>query len=284
MPYSQPVTELIKRRYSCRTYQPTPIDADKRQPLEAFMSAVRTGPFGAPVRFQLLAATAEDRAALRGLGTYGFIQGATGFIVGAVQDGLRNMEDFGYCMEQVVLCATDLGLGTCWLGGTFNRSAFAARAGLRQGEVMPAVAATGYIASKRGLMDRIIRRGAGAEHRLAWTQLFFRERFDQPISAEDAGLYATALEMVLRAPSASNKQPWRIIRQGSAWHFYLQRTPGYNSGRLVQIADMQRVDLGIAMCHWELTAHELGLPGRWLLQPADIAGASSVEYIASWVG
>lgn len=249
------------------------------------MSATRAGPFGVPVRFLLLAATAEDRGALRGLGTYGFIQGATGFIAGMVRDGPRNLEDFGYCMEQVVLCATDLGLGTCWLGGTFNRSAFAVRAGLRQGEQMPGVIAVGHIASTRSWMDRIIRSGAAGEHRYSWPQLFFRERFGQPISAEDAGPYAPALEMVRLAPSASNKQPWRIIRDGAAWHFYLQRTTGYKAGRLVQIADMQRVDLGIALCHWELTVRELGLPGHWLLQEPTIAGPGSpVEYTATWLG
>jgi hypothetical protein len=273
MPYSQPVTELIKRRYSCRTYLPTPIEEGKRQQLEAFMSSNQTGPFGAPVRFLLLAATAEDRGALRGLGTYGFIQGATGFIVGMVRDGPRNLEDFGYCMERIVLYATDLGLST-----------FAVRAGLREGEQMPAVAAVGHIAIKRSWMDRIIRGGAGAEHRYPSPQLFFRERFGQPVSFEDAGPYAPALEMVRQAPSASNKQPWRIIQDGSAWHFYVQRTPGYRSARLVQLPDMQRVDLGIAMCHWELTAGELGLPGHWLVQkPAIAEPDSTAEYTATWL-
>jgi hypothetical protein len=286
MQYSQPITDLIKRRYSCRTYLPIPMEEAKRQQLEAFISSTQAGPFGTRVRFQLLAATDEDRAALRGLGTYGFIQGATGFIIGTVQDGPRNLEDFGYCMEQVILFATDLGLGTCWLGGTFNRSTFAARAGLRAGEQMPAVTAVGYIASKPRLIERIIRRGAGSQNRYSWLQLFFRGRFGQPISAEDAGPYATALEMVRLAPSASNRQPWRIIQDGSAWHFYLQRTPGYRRGaRLGQVPDLQRADMGIAMCHWELTAQETGLHGHWVIQEPAIGRPDNLtEYTASWLG
>ena len=35
------------------------------------------------------------------------------------------------------------------------------------------------------------------------------------------------LEMVRRGPSASNKQPWRVVRAGERWHLYLQRTRGY---------------------------------------------------------
>jgi len=64
---------------------------------------------------------------------------------------------------------------------------------------------------------------------------------------------------------------------------YLQRTPGYKSGRLVQIADMQRVDLGIAMCHFELVARERGLAGTWVHEDPSIAPLDKgVEHIATW--
>ena len=95
--------------------------------------------------------------------------------------------------------------------------------------------------------------------------------------------------MVRLGPSASNKQPWRIIQDGSTWHFFLQRTPGYGSGSLVfnllRLADLQRVDMGIAMCHWELAARELGLQGKWVVKDPDIDKPDGqTEYIASWVG
>ena len=71
------------------------------------------------------------------------------------------------------------------------------------------------------------------------------------------------------APSASNKQPWRVVRRGDDWHFYLQRTKGYGKGSalfaVLRLADLQRVDLGIALCHFELAARELGLAGEWVL-------------------
>jgi len=82
--YSKPVTDIIKQRFSCRTYLDQPIAEEKRQRLAEFISSINLGPLGAPVRFALIAATEQDRNSLRGLGTYGFIKGATGFIVGAV--------------------------------------------------------------------------------------------------------------------------------------------------------------------------------------------------------
>jgi len=93
--------------------------------------------------------------------------------------------------------------------------------------------------------------------------------------------------MVRLAPSASNKQPWRILRQGNAWHLYLRRTPGYGGG-LVSLflarADLQRVDMGIAICHFELTAGEIGLKGAWEVKEPAIARPDNLtEYIVSWV-
>ena len=65
-------------------------------------------------------------------------------MVGAVEPGSGDLEDYGYCLERAVLAATDLGLGTCWLGGTFNKSSFARKIDIAEGEVMPAVIAMGY--------------------------------------------------------------------------------------------------------------------------------------------
>ena len=92
------------------------------------------------------------------------------------------------------------------------------------------------------------------------------------------------------APSASNKQPWRIVRRrkGEAWELRLQRTPGYGKGsltfRLLRLADLQRVDMGIAMCHFELAAREAGLPGRWVPGRASPGVAGAVpEHVVTWV-
>jgi nitroreductase len=279
------IVEVVERRFSCRTYLDRPIEAETRETLERFLSSVEPGPFGTPTRFKLVAATPEDEGALRGLGTYGFIKGATGFILGAAGDGERNLENFGYRLEEIVLFATALGLGTCWLGGTFTRSSFAQRMGLRDGESMPAVVSVGYISKQRGLVDRIIRRQAAGTTRKPWAQLFYQGALGTPLSKGAAGVYRVPLEMVRLGPSASNKQPWRVVQQGYAWHFYMQRTRGYRDrNQLVQVADMQRIDLGIAMSHFTLAARELGQDGRWILDEPGIERPGVLtEYTASWV-
>ena len=118
-----------------------------------------------------------------------------------------------------------------------------------------------------------------------WDGLFFDGPSAAPLGEDAAGPYAVPLEMVRLAPSASNKQPWRIVRIGRDWHFFLERTPGYwgRSKRLAKIADLQRVDIGIAMCHFALAAQEVGLQGEWVVADPDLElGGRPLEYRATW--
>jgi nitroreductase len=292
VPNPKSITEIVHERFSCRSYLQEPIGEETRRQLVDFMSLTTTGPFGNRARFELVAATEQDRAALRDLGTYGFIKGATGFIVGAVAEADKHLEDFGYLMECIVLFATDLGLGTCWLGGTFTKSSFAERISLIRAESMPAVISVGIMAPRPRRVDSLIRLGVSADRRLSWNRLFFDGGLDAPLSREAAGDYAVPLEMVRLGPSASNRQPWRIIRGVDAsqpgWHFYLQRSRRYRSGALRGLlggADLPRVDMGIAMSHFELAVGALGLEGRWEVKEPHIEKTDVlVEYIASWVG
>lgn len=279
-----PVAQTAHRRYSCRTYLSEPLPAVRREKVAELLAAVKSGPFDTPVRFRLLAADQNDTKALRGLGTYGFISGAPAFIVGAVARGARDLEDYGHTLERVVLGATDLGLGTCWLGGSFSRSHFAQAVELGPNESLPAVAALGNPVehAERGLMRRFI----GGHKRLPFGQLFFDRSFTQPLTPDAAGPYAAVLATLRIGPSASNKQPWRVLREGEAWHLFLRRTPGYREGtvltRLLQTADLQRVDMGIAMCHFELAARELGLDGRWVHKAPPLELPEGTEYSATW--
>jgi len=280
------IDDIVKRRYSCRTYVNRPIEATDRQRLSEFLVSLGAAPLGSRTRFSLVAANENDRESLKGLGTYGFIKGASGFIVGAVEPGPKDMEDYGYRLEQAVLAATDLGLGTCWLGGSFTKSSFARKIGATRSEVVPAVVAVGY--ATEGSRNTRVRERAGSDHRLPPEQLFWEGELGESLDLSLVAGYADVLAAVRWAPSASNKQPWRLLRSGETWHFYLQRTKGYGKGSavfsLLRLADLQRVDMGIAMCHFELAARERGLAGRWVVeQPALDTSAEGLEYTVSWI-
>ena len=237
----------------------------------------------------MLAASAPgDEAALKRLGTYGTIRGASAFILGAAEPRGMYLEDFGHAMERLVLAATGLGLGSCWIGGFFTRGTFSRRLEATRGERIPSVAAVGRMADRGAAEEGLMRRFAGGSRRKPWDELFFDGGFGTVLAPENAGGYATPLEMVRRAPSASNRQPWRVVRRGRSWHFFIRRTPGYPppfSRKFFGVEDLQRVDSGIAMCHFELAAREHGLAGTWVVSPPSIPLPDSLtEYSATWEG
>ena len=284
--FNAPITETIYQRFSCRSYQREPISAEKREDLQTFIDRLPTGPFGAHQRFDLVAATESNGNSLRGLGTYGFIKNAPAFIVGAMTPADYDHENFGYLMEAIILYATSIELGTCWLGGTFTKSSFARKMKLTVDESMPAVTSIGEYANPERKRQGIASRTAGSDRRLPWDDLFYNEKLDVPLSRDKAAEYARSLEMVRLGPSASNKQPWRIVKHERFWRFYLRRTPGYRKDlvkRILDLCDLQRLDMGIAMCHFELTARELGLVGEWAVETdLDINPDELTEYVVSW--
>jgi hypothetical protein len=285
---NRPITEIISERFSNRTYHKRPIRDDHREKIEEFLSAGVKSPFGSETRFRLIAASDEDMNSLRDLGTYGMIKNAQGFIVGAVKVTEKCLEDYGFMLERIVLFATGLGLGTCWLGGTFKKSGFARSISLRDNEALPAVIATGYSMDKPSIRDSIIRFGAGSKNRKPWQSLFFSGEMNSALTEKTAGAYRVPLEMVRLAPSASNKQPWRIIKDidGEIFHLYLQRSKGYDKNwKLLGREDLQRIDMGIAMCHFEVTAREAGLMGKWDIDdPGLDIPAEGCEYVVTWKG
>ena len=54
--------------------------------------------------------------------------------------------------------------------------------------------------------------------------------------------------------------------------------------RLLRLADLQRIDMGIAMCHFELVAQQCGLKGCWEVDdPGLEKPGESIEYTVSWI-
>ncbi len=281
--YNTPVCDLVTKRYSCRSYSLVLISNTAFADLEDFIATLPIGPFNVPNRFLPVTAGGDRRGNLRGLGTYGAIKDPAGFVIGVSSRSDMDMEDFGYRMELIVLKAAELDLGTCWLGGSFTRWSFSRKAGLIKGETIPAVCSFGAPA-----VAKTLNQVAESRKRFKWEALFFDNDFGNPLNYGQAGKYANLLEMVRLAPSAKNYQPWRIVRQGNRWHFFIQRHKGYREfvvPMLTGIADLQRMDMGIAMAHFELAAREAGLDGSWEVVGPDIPVTNSLmHYCVTWNG
>ena len=274
------VVDLIKERTSVRNYEEKELSQETKKLIIYFMDKVE-GPFSSKIRFKLI-----DRVDFQNdnvkLGTYGVIKGAKSFLIAALEkEDKLALVNLGFQLENIILYATSLDIGTCWLGGTFKRSDFEKVIELKDNEVLPVITPIGYKKSGSSLVDSIIRFGAGSNKRKALSSIVYNENFSTSLVLEDKDKWFQPLEMLRLAPSASNKQPWRIIKEGNNFHFYISHTPGYGNSLGFEI---QRVDIGIAMCHFELTLKELGILGRWeTLEQNSIVPPENNEYIVSWL-
>jgi hypothetical protein len=276
MKLSRPITEVIKIRKSCRTYANTSIEKAKRDEIEKFINELSTENF----RFVLID---RDNSQIKAekLGTYGVIRGATTFVAGIMKKDYKMIEHFGFAFEKIILLLTDMKLGTCWLGASFERKRFSTRLHISDSETVPIVTPVGDPGTGFNFHSTLVKLIARPDKRVPGDKLFFSDNFSTPLSSDCAGNYATALEMVRLGPSAGNMQPWRILKLDNTFHFYLKRSSFYTN-RLVY--DIQRNDIGIAMCHFELTAREMGLNGEWNVnKPNTVTGDNGLEYIISWV-
>ena len=260
-----PISEVIRKRTSWRTYNGEKLSPEDRDNLLSYVSDLEPV-FGSSIRFILV----DHESGAQKLGTYGFIKDARHFVLGAVKPGDMSIEAYGYAMEKIILQATRMGLGTCWLGGTFNRKGFLDALNPVEDEVMPAITPIGYTKDRR-TFGKAVRYFAGSRKRKPWSEMFFNPDFS-PLKTEEAGMYAEALEMVRLGPSASNGQPWRVVVDECA-HFYVNSRNGYES--------MNRLDMGIAFCHFELSLNEAGITGEWSISDPELS-STGLGYVATW--
>lgn len=262
------IAELVRERRSVRTFDGTPLCAEDRAQLEQYLSHMET-PFDVPMEFRMLDAKAYGLSSP-------VVTGTDLYVAGKVKRGALAEVAYGFALETFVLRALSLGVGTVWIAGTMDRPAFERAMELRDDEFLPAVSPLGYPAKKRALRDAAMRRAIKADTRLPFESLFFEDSFDRPLTPECAGDFREALELVRLAPSAVNKQPWRVVKQGGAFHFYKKSSlPANPKG------DVQKLDIGIALAHFMLALEAQDIPGRVLQSDPGMPCGKDTEYMLS---
>lgn len=266
--FNKPINEIIKKRHSVRNYENTGISNDVKEKLQAYLDEINNseGPFGGKVKIQLIQKEDTDKAIK--LGTYGVIKGANYYLAVAYKKSNYDLEDLGFLFEKVILHCTSLGLGTVWLGGTFNKGNFARVMQLKEDEMLPIVSPVGIEGGKKSILARMF--GSNTFRRKDFAQIFFNENFDTSLTPEEAKEYNEVLEMVRLAPSAVNKQPWRILKEDNIYHIY-------SEGK----SEISRIDIGICICHFCLSAKEKGLKGE--IKVLSGKEDNKYKYVASWI-
>jgi len=241
--------EAARERRSRRSFDGSRVGEELLAALQESCERVRPAP-GA--RAVLAPSVSEDL--FRGIvGSYGRITGASSALlfVGSA-DSRQALPAVGYTGEAIILEATALGLGTCWVGGMFDGGLARTTAGVADGEKVFSVSPVGQPMQKVSNTERLV---YGMR----------RPKPRRPVEhiapdLHDRGWPTWArpgVESARIAPSASNRQPWRFRAEGGAIviSFDGPDTPIVS----------KRLDCGIAMLHFELAVRAAGASGSWEL-------------------
>lgn len=220
----QRLSDAISHRVSCRSYA-APLSAADWAAL-----AYAAGRYTLPgARLCLL--RVEETLFTGTLLTAGRITGCRAVaVVIASSTVTRSKVHAGICGEAFCLEATSMGLGTCWITGTYKKKQLTLP--LQPGEAILGVIAVGHPAE--GAIQPANRRRKPLE------RLCQSDPREWP---EAARRVARAVQM---APSAMNLQPWSMDHSPTRF--------------ILDTSDRAQLELGIAMCHAELL---LTLPHTW---------------------
>lgn len=241
------IKKIISERVSVRTFDP-----DKSVPADVIgmmRSAVTdaNSPFGGEFTIKL----AEFQ--LKGPqspGTYGTISGASWYLLMGIADDELSALSAGYAMERVVLRATELGLGSCWIALTFKKDDFEREVKMPDGETLRIISPLGYAAPKRRLLERMTRAVIRSSSRRSMNELFSFGRWGNDVPEDNK--FFQPLALMRLAPSAKNTQPWRALVEGeNVWFYYVKKS------------EASLLDVGIGLCHFDLTLHSEGVEGEW---------------------
>lgn len=234
--------EAIKKRKSRRTYLGTTIDESK-------ISIIKTLINNYNLEGDLSIEFVEDGSqAFNSLSkSYGMFKGVRSLIALKGKKADPNLkEKLGRYGELLVLEATKIGLGTCWVGGTFDHSSDLVK--VMENEELHCLITIGNIADEKSLKEKFI-------HKLSHVKSKSREDLyssDSPILPQ---WFLQGMEAVLKAPSAKNSQKIKFEFKGG------QVTASIEDSYVFDL-----IDLGIAKTHFSIATggtFELGNPGKF---------------------
>lgn len=235
--------DAINIRTSIRSYDPDPIDDDTARQLDMTIDAVN---MLADAHIQLVR---DQPAVFADANASGHLNNAANYlaVVGPKDDGAR--ERAGFYTERVVLAATLRGLGTCWVGGSWDRSKAARHCRLSAGEEL-------YLGVVIGYPERHFDRMAKSYTELAAMRDAHREskayeQFTAPMSDEARAAapdwFKAGVQAAMKAPSAMNRQPIVFSYNPDDDTAAAMIDPNVESGQALN-------DLGIAKLHFQIGA------------------------------
>lgn len=242
--------QALKQRSSRRQFYSKIIEKPKIKKLQALIEKINDDVAGLRI---ILVEKEIDEIYTGVLGSYGKISGAPAFLAFVGREDTSNMEEkIGYGGEAVILEATALELGSCWVSGTFKSEKVMAELDLKEEEKVYAISPLGYSEEKHTISERILKTAIGSRNRMDFEKLILNKNNLQELPE----WIKTAVEAARLAPSAVNRQPWRFKIGEKSITIELDSKKGDKKRS-------KRLDCGIAMLHLEVGALKEGVSGSW---------------------
>ncbi len=247
------MNEIFERK-SVRTFTPEPLGVEVRNHLHAEITQIVT--LEACIKFQLIENDPSPFSSFKA--SYGVFKNASNYIACVIDTSFPNaMQKAGYYAQQIVLYATSLGLGTCFVSGTYDRAKIKAQ--FRPDWYMPFIIVVGNPSEEKpSMMARLIKSSIAkkfdAKDVLAPTAIPFDE------VAVKYPKFIEGLKGVAYAPSAMNRHPVRVE---------IQEVEGAPVVKAFTEKDSEinQINLGIALYNWEKIVGgcwDFGTPAVWI--------------------
>jgi nitroreductase len=221
------INEAIEVRSSRRVYTSKAIEAHMAEKLKKLISQINQE---SGLHLQLYINNGDAFSGLKM--SYGMFKNVSNYIalVGNTKDQ-DYVEKLGYYGEKLVLEATMMNLGTCWVGGTYDKKT--CKCDIKDNENLLGIITLGYTPEVRPFKERmvysIIRRKTKSISELLTSD------------AENPSWLIRGMEAVQKAPSAVNMQPVRFAYKADDLTADVTGKLGY-----------EMMDLGIAKLHFEI--------------------------------
>lgn len=213
--------DIMKKRHSVRNYTDKRIEGEVKEELEKYIKQCNSE---SGLHMQLC--TDEPEAFNSLMAHYGKFKNARNYIVMAGKKSSSLPETCGYYGEKVVLKATEMGLNTCWVGGTYSKSK--AQFTIDKDEKVVCIIAIGYGAIQ------------GVERRTKSMEQLSRVEGEMP------QWFKRGMEAAMLAPTALNQQKFLISLKGNK--VKAKALTGF----------FTKLDLGIVKYHFEIGAGKEG--------------------------
>lgn len=184
-----------------------------------------------------------------GFGSYGLIRGCNSYIALIGETKEKKIEEkIGYYGEYLVLKLVQMGFGTCWIGATYDHKEIFEEISLDYGEKIYCLIAFGKVESQeKDGFEKLI--SVIGRKRKSIGDLF--PNIDK-IDETKKDWAVRGMEFVQKAPSAMNRQPWIFRENDGNITIASKENGGY-----------EKIDMGIAMFHFEQGARNAGCEGEW---------------------